>query len=87
MPGVLQILINREVMLEESFERFRVATRPELAQRPRIEFVGEPGIDSGGLTKVSLTRMCRHNGTLTIAIYPSTEPTSQRIGTSKFRAR
>jgi hypothetical protein len=48
---VQNLNIKRDRMLPESFRAFSNFSMSELRAKLRIEFQGEPGIDSGGLTK------------------------------------
>ncbi len=48
----LNIEIRREQMYEDTFTQFQRFGKKDLNLKPRINFKGEAGIDSGGLTKV-----------------------------------
>jgi len=52
--AALKLELNRAQMFEETFHKFQRFSKKELCQKPRITFENEDGIDSGGLTKVSL---------------------------------
>ena len=49
--SVLPILIDRQQLVYQSFETFRKLEHEDLKKKTRIEYSGEDGIDSGGLTK------------------------------------
>ncbi|CAN6669847.1 probable E3 ubiquitin-protein ligase Hul4p [Trichomonascus vanleenenianus] len=46
----LYIRVNRETILQDSFEAFETHEN-DLKKSLRIEFIGEPGVDAGGLRK------------------------------------
>ena len=49
--SVLALQIERERIFEDTFEQFQAMPTHYLSRRTRVEFQGEMGIDSGGLTK------------------------------------
>ena len=50
MGGSVQVKINRETLVEDAFTGLRFAGR-RLKGRVQVEFIGEAGIDGGGLFK------------------------------------
>ena len=63
---VVQLLLHRDNMVDETwdwFEQMEVDGTPDaILQKVRIEFVGEDGIDSGGLTKDWFLQVSRSMG-------------------------
>ena len=49
--SVLALQVERERIFEDTYEQFQALPTHYLSRRTRVEFVGEMGIDSGGLTK------------------------------------
>jgi E3 ubiquitin ligase SMURF1/2/E3 ubiquitin-protein ligase NEDD4 len=49
--GCIRILVDRSDLLNQSFEQVRAIMRNELHRYMRIMFIGEPGIDAGGLAR------------------------------------
>jgi hypothetical protein len=53
--GHLRICVRREHLLSDSIKAVMSLGREDMQKIWRFEFMGEPGIDAGGLAKVSLT--------------------------------
>jgi E3 ubiquitin-protein ligase HUWE1 len=49
--GLCRINVNRDTVLQESMDRILSLSHDDLRLSPRISFVHEEGVDSGGLTK------------------------------------
>ena len=47
----LNIHLRRDHVFEDTFNQFRLLTGQDLCRKSKVHFEGEPGIDSGGLTK------------------------------------
>ena len=54
-----KVEIDRSKLVADSFRNFKKLGAQDLVQRIRIEYVGEEGIDSGGLTKDWLLELSR----------------------------
>ena len=57
---VVELTIRRERLVQDSFLRVRQLGPEELRSKTRVSYVGEPGIDSGGLTKDWFLELPRH---------------------------
>jgi len=49
--GHIKIVIRRRALLSDSVDAIMALGRDEMRKRWRIEFLGEPGIDAGGVTR------------------------------------
>lgn len=49
--GVLALELRRDDMFHQSFVKLRMQSASDVRRKLRVEFVGEEGIDAGGLTK------------------------------------
>jgi hypothetical protein len=49
--GHIKIVVRRKFLLQDSVDAIMSLGRDDLRKRWRIEFLGEPGLDAGGLTK------------------------------------
>ena len=49
--GTLKVNVNRESLLDDSFQRLRFASTADMRRRLSVTFVGEEGIDAGGVTR------------------------------------
>ena len=49
--AVMALTVERERIFEDTYEQFMQIQKHQLSRRTRVEFAGEVGIDSGGLTK------------------------------------
>lgn len=49
--GTLKLELTRENMYEDTFKKFQRVGKKDMHLKPKIEFINEGGIDSGGLTK------------------------------------
>ncbi len=50
------VALSRQTVFPDTVARFQRASKKDLQLKPRVTFEGEGGIDSGGLTKVSIHR-------------------------------
>ena len=58
-PPTWTLTLNRKTMYAQTFQAFQRASKHQLqVQKPKIIFEGEPGIDSGGLTKDWILSIC-----------------------------
>ena len=57
--GAVKIELDRAKLVVDSFREFKKLGAKELQQRMRVEYKGEDGIDSGGLTKDWLLELSR----------------------------
>lgn len=60
--SVLALQIERERIFEDTLEQFQAMPSHYLSRRTRVEFQGEVGIDSGGLTKEWYLELARTFG-------------------------
>ncbi|KAI9920821.1 hypothetical protein PsorP6_001011 [Peronosclerospora sorghi] len=56
--GHLLLQIGREAVMGESMHLLMLITAADLRQRLRIEFIGEPGLDGGGLLREWVLILC-----------------------------
>lgn len=49
--GTLRLQVRRERVFEDSYEKLRMHTPEEMRYKLSVAFVGEEGIDAGGVTR------------------------------------
>ena len=55
----LDLRIRRDHIFEDSYHQIKGRTLEEMAGKLKIEFIGERGIDAGGLTKEWFTELAK----------------------------